>query len=97
MCFGTAAIVYTSMYVSYTAVGADVIEGVQGRYFIPLFLPALSCLFFNRVTDTSPREGKLKKITTLMEQRMIYAVVLGIAIAVNLVMTYGMVITKLNV
>lgn len=45
MIFGTAAIVWTSMYVSYTAVGADSIAGVQGRYFIPLFLPFFSCFF----------------------------------------------------
>ena len=48
MIFGTSAIVLTSMYVSYTAVGADFIAGVQGRYFIPLFLPFFSCFFQNR-------------------------------------------------
>lgn len=48
MIFGTAAIVWTSMYVSYTAVGADTISGVQGRYFIPLFLPFFSCFFQNK-------------------------------------------------
>lgn len=45
MIFGTSAIVLTSMYVSYTPVGAEAISGVQGRYFIPLFLPFFSCLF----------------------------------------------------
>ncbi|MBD5545389.1 MAG: DUF2142 domain-containing protein [Lachnospiraceae bacterium] len=48
MILGTAAIVWTSMYVSYTAVGADSIAGVQGRYFIPLFLPFFSCFFQNK-------------------------------------------------
>lgn len=45
MIFGTSAIVLTSMYVSYTPVGSETISGVQGRYFIPLFLPFFSCLF----------------------------------------------------
>lgn len=45
MIFGTSAIVLTSMYVSYTPVGSETIAGVQGRYFIPLFLPFFSCFF----------------------------------------------------
>lgn len=48
MIFGTAAVVWTSMYVSYTPVGDDTISGVQGRYFIPLFLPFFSCFFQNK-------------------------------------------------
>lgn len=48
MIFGTSAIILTSMYVSYTPVGSDTIAGVQGRYFIPLFLPFFSCFFQNK-------------------------------------------------
>ena len=39
MIFGLSAVIYTSMYVSYTPVASSVIEGVQARYFIPLLLP----------------------------------------------------------
>lgn len=37
MLLGTSAIVWSSMYVSYTTVGANEIRGVQGRYFIRCF------------------------------------------------------------
>ncbi|MDO4488332.1 MAG: DUF2142 domain-containing protein [Eubacteriales bacterium] len=39
MCFGASVLVWTSMYVAFTAPGAREIAGVQGRYFIPLFFP----------------------------------------------------------
>lgn len=42
---GVGAVIWTSMYVTFTAVGADVINGVQGRYFLPLFLPFFSCFY----------------------------------------------------
>lgn len=38
MCF-----IYLSMYLSFTPVGANTINGVQPRYFIPLLLPILYC------------------------------------------------------
>ncbi|MCR5417978.1 MAG: DUF2142 domain-containing protein [Lachnospiraceae bacterium] len=44
MTLGLSAVIWTSMYVSYTPVGAAEIRGVQGRYFTPLFLPLLLCL-----------------------------------------------------
>ncbi|NLL79469.1 MAG: DUF2142 domain-containing protein [Clostridiales bacterium] len=42
---GMSAVIWTSMYVTFTAVGADVINGVQGRYFLPLFLSFFSCFY----------------------------------------------------
>ena len=45
ICGMTALLVVTSQYISYTAPGAKIINGVQGRYFIPLALSAL--LFFH--------------------------------------------------
>lgn len=35
----TVLLILTSLYVEWTAVRAQVVEGVQGRYFIPLLLP----------------------------------------------------------
>lgn len=49
MVFGVSAIIWTSMYVSFTPVGAAAIQGVQARYFIPLFVPFFSCLFNSRL------------------------------------------------
>lgn len=95
MCFGVTAIVWTSMYVSYTAVGADVIEGVQGRYFIPLFLPFFSCLFLRR--SRQEKRWKLAKLWYRIEPSMMYAALIGIMILLNLAMTWQLVISKLNV
>ena len=95
MCFGVSAIIWTSMYVSYTAVGADVIEGVQGRYFIPLFLPFFSCFFIKNRQKANA--GKISKWWNQIEPTLMYAVIIGIAVLINLVMTYTLVITRLNV
>ena len=45
MIFGTSALIFTSLYISFNPVGDTSIEGVQGRYFIPLFLSFFSCFF----------------------------------------------------
>lgn len=37
-------LIFTSIYVQWTAVGSPLIEGIQGRYFIPLALPILFLL-----------------------------------------------------
>lgn len=44
MILGVSAVIWTSMYISFTAVGSSTIEGVQGRYFLPLLLPFFYCL-----------------------------------------------------
>lgn len=44
MILGVSAVIWTSMYISFTAVGSSRIEGVQGRYFLPLLLPFFYCL-----------------------------------------------------
>ena len=72
------------MYVSYTTVGANEIRGVQGRYFIPLFLPFASCFFNNRLES---RLGELAR------RRILY----GVMMAVNLFMIYTLVITVINI
>ena len=60
MCFGMSAVIWTSMYVSYTQVGADVINGVQGRYFTPLFLPLLLCLMNDKRKGRLRRTGRIR-------------------------------------
>lgn len=95
MHFGVAAIVFSSMYISYTAVGSDQILGVQGRYFIPLFLPFLSCLFGmgeRKETKITAAKQKLSSIPAVYER-----IIFGILGAVNLAMTWQLVILRLNV
>ncbi len=36
-------LVLTALYLTWTIVGAKIIEGVQGRYFIPCFIIVLLC------------------------------------------------------
>ncbi len=75
MIFGLTAVIYTSMYVTYTPVGSAVIEGVQGRYFIPLLLPFVYLL-----------SNKKRKLPV---PKAIYQVfVIGFPIVANLWMIY---------
>lgn len=84
MILGTCAIVWTSMYASYTTVGADEIRGVQGRYFIPMFLPFAMC-FVNSKWES--------RLTQPVRSRIMF----GVMAAINFLMIYGLVITKMNV
>lgn len=43
---GTLGLMFTSLYMQWTGVGAQVVDGIQGRYFIPLLLP-IALLFMN--------------------------------------------------
>ena len=38
---GVAALIWTALYLDFTPVGADVINGVQPRYYIPLMFPVM--------------------------------------------------------
>ncbi len=84
MIFGTAAIVWTSMYVSYTTVGADEIRGVQGRYFIPMFLPFAVCLLNS-------------KFESRLEEHNRSRIMFGVMTALNMIMIYGLVIRTMNI
>lgn len=42
-------LVWTAMYLAFTPIGSQSIEGVQTRYFLPLFLPAAYALWNQRV------------------------------------------------
>lgn len=44
MVIGMSAVIWTVLYLSFNVVGAKVIDGVQNRYFAPLFLPVGMCL-----------------------------------------------------
>lgn len=48
VCLLSFFLICISQYLVWTKAGALIIEGVQGRYFIPLFIP-LMLVFFNRI------------------------------------------------
>lgn len=102
MNFGVAAIVFSSMYISYTTVGSENILGVQGRYFIPLFLPFLSCFLGMTFGKSSKMVKVREKIQILRvklnDERAIYGkIIFAVMTAVNLYMTWKLVILPLNV
>jgi uncharacterized membrane protein len=69
MAFGMASFVWTGLYLSYTSVGADYINGVQGRYYIPFILP-LMFIFKN---------NKFKvNISTEMFHKIIFSILIFI-------------------
>lgn len=45
MCFGTGVLIWSAMYISFTSPGAEQIDGVQGRYFVPVLFPVYLSLF----------------------------------------------------
>lgn len=49
--FTITCLIWTALYVSFTPVGADVISGVQGRYFIPLLVPGLILFNFSKIEN----------------------------------------------
>jgi uncharacterized membrane protein len=44
---GSFLLIELSMYLVWTKPGADLVNGVHGRYFIPLAIPALLAVFYN--------------------------------------------------
>lgn len=83
MIFGLTAVIYTSMYVTYTPVGSKVIEGVQGRYFIPLILP-----FLFVITQ--------KKKLFLVKDGLFVRIVIGFCTVANLWSIYWFALKPLN-
>ncbi len=54
--FAVLCLIWTALYMSFTAVGFNEIVGVQGRYYIPLMLPTFLLLNSRKVKcDFSPR------------------------------------------
>jgi uncharacterized membrane protein len=64
ICLGSWALIMLSMFLTWTPPGENVIEGVQGRYFLPIAVPMLLVLFYNkRFKITNP--GVLAFLYTL--------------------------------
>lgn len=51
MFIGTTVLIATSMYVAFTPVGANVINGCQGRYLTPLIFPLLVTLGSSKINN----------------------------------------------
>lgn len=69
--FGTIMLIFTSLYVQWTPVANRIIEGIQGRYYIPLLLPL--ALVSNFSKTSGEKNLNLKIITYLLIFFNIYA------------------------
>ena len=49
MCLAVIGMVWVAMYLAFTPVGYDHVNGVQPRYYIPLLLPIYLCLCSDRI------------------------------------------------
>ena len=49
MCLAVVGMVWVAMYLAFTPVGYDHVNGVQARYYIPLLLPIYLCLCPDRM------------------------------------------------
>ena len=66
------ALIFTSLYVQWTAVGQNFISGLQGRYFIPL-LPLVFFLITPLVTRSSTHKDNTLYVFTLIFAINFYA------------------------
>lgn len=65
---GACVLIWTSMYVAFTEPGAEVIAGVQGRYFIPLMFPLYLLLDGPAEDGSSPLgDGRGKSLRQLFK------------------------------
>lgn len=78
ICLGSSALVLMSMLLSYTAVTLDYIEGVQGRYFLPLFPVGLLLASTNMVSVDKKQCCKISTVMMVTEIMIVLNVATGI-------------------
>lgn len=81
LAFLTICLVWSALYLSFTPVGADIIRGVQGRYYLPvtmMFLLALRTKFIRNTLPERMDTAVLTGASTLLLMVSVYS-----SIAVN--------------
>ncbi len=81
LCAGVIGMVWLAMYLAFTPVGYDQINGVQARYYIPLLLPLYLCL--------CPDQVKLR-----MDRNVLYPFALTAGAAVTLAAVVQTLLTR---
>lgn len=71
MCLAVIGMVWVAMYLAFTPVGYDHVNGVQARYYIPLLLPIYLCLCPDRVRVP-------------MEKKWLYELTFGGCVAITM-------------
>ena len=75
----TIFLLYLLIYLSWTPVGQKVVEGIQGRYFIPL-APLLLLLFYNRKVSLKIRTNKLGLVIVSYS---LFALIISLSVLLN--------------
>lgn len=75
----TIFLLYLLIYLSWTPVGQKVVEGIQGRYFIPL-APLLLLLFYNRKISLKIRTNKLGLVIVSYS---LFALIISLSVLLN--------------
>lgn len=68
-------LIFTSLYVQWTPVGKNVIDGIQGRYFIPLMLPVLIGLVKEKQSENEIEKQK---------KRILFAIFMNLCVIITL-------------
>ena len=77
--FASMCLIWTALYISFTPVGSNFINGVQSRYYLPLVIPLLFMVRSSKI-ETSIRPDILNRI------------VFGICIFICMFSTYDLVL-----
>ena len=72
----TVALMFTSLYVQWTPVGASIIDGVQGRYFIPLLLPIMILTNFKGIESFKNKDNFITVVSYLIILMNVYSLMI---------------------
>ena len=78
LAFVTICLVWSALYLSFTPVGADIIRGVQGRYYLPVTMMFLLAFRTGYIRNTLPEHidtAILTGASTLLLLASVYSAV----------------------
>lgn len=78
----TIALIWGALFLSFTPVGEEIIQGVQGRYFLSLLLPLILCFSTNNIVNNIDKQ----KYTQLLY--VLSIIILFSAIFTNVLLSY---------
>ncbi len=66
ICFGIGVLVFSGLYLTWTPVGHNLIDGIQGRYFIPVMLLPFLCLIMKNKYISFEKKNVIKFISVFL-------------------------------
>lgn len=92
MCFGAGVLVWSAMYVSFTSPGAPEIDGVQGRYFIPVLFPVYLSLFGGAASLIAAKKPDGKSAKLVSNERIWYDAMMTVLVGLMMLTVWKAVI-----